>query len=230
MVGAVILAAGKGERMGGVDKAFATVAHLPMLAHSLLAFERCRDIDAIVVVAREGLLGRAREIAAEHGIAKFRAAVAGGAERQASSLAGIRALPEADIVAVHDAARPLVTDALISKCVAFARACGSGVVARRVRDTIREAAPSGAFRLLDRNRLWAAETPQVFARAALLAALESAEEAGASLADDAAAIERTGGGITLVEWNEPNLKVTVEEDLRVADALLAAREESPRHG
>ena len=93
MVGAVILAAGRGERMGGVDKAFATVAHLPMLAHSLLAFERCRDIDAIVVVAREGLLDRARESAAEHGIAKFRAAVAGGAERQASSLAGIRALP-----------------------------------------------------------------------------------------------------------------------------------------
>lgn len=217
--------------MGGLDKAFAEAGGLALLAHSLLAFERCPDVGAVVIVARGPMLDRARAVAEDAGITKLRAVVAGGATRQASSLAGVQALPpEAEFAAVHDAARPMVTPDLVAVCASAAREFGSGVAASRIHDTVRERSDDGTLRLLDRSRLWAIATPQVFRREVLLAALEAAEAAGADLPDDAAAIERAGGAVHLVEWREPNPKATVPEDMALVQALLNIRTERTRHG
>ena len=234
--GAVIVAAGKGERMGGVDKAFVLLGRLPLFAHSLMAAMRCPDVDAIALVVRNGLEDDARRAIAAlgpQGLPEKPVAVAtGGDTRQDSVLAGLRALPKTtEFAAIHDAARPFATPELFSLCFASARANGSGVAARRASDTVKEAGGDGiAVRTLDRSRLWLAATPQVFRRDALMAAIDDAEAAGEQNTDDATAIERAGGAVRLVEWNEPNPKITVRGDLEVAEALLLARERRRPNG
>lgn len=226
MVGAVIVAAGSGARMGGVDKAFIQLAGRPAVAYSLLAIAGCPEIGAISLVVREPLLGKAREIARSLGLDDRVAVVAGGAERSDSVLAGLDALPDAaDLAVIHDAARPLVTSDLVSACIESARRHGSGVAARRSTDTLKECNPDSAevLRTLNRSRIWAVQTPQVFAAARLRDALRRVAAERLPATDDASAIELCGGEVRLVEWNAPNFKLTFPEDVAVAEALLGAR-------
>ena len=152
--------------------------------------------------------------------------VLGGAERSHSVRAALRAAdPDADVVLVHDAARPLVTREIVRDCLAelLATDCDAAIAATPVADTIKESAERTVVRTLDRSRLWAVQTPQVFRRDALERALGQPDDVLAAATDDASLIEAAGGTVRLVPAPRENLKVTTPEDLRLAELLLLSR-------
>jgi len=220
-LGAVIVAAGSGERMGAIDKLFVSLAGRPLLAHALAAFQQCPDVDRIVLVMAEANLERGRELVAAHGFDKVAGFCAGGPRRQDSVRLGMEALGECEWVAVHDGARPLVTPGLIMRTLEAAQETGAAVPAVPLADTIKEAGPEGLVeRTLDRSRLWAAQTPQVFRHDLLLRAHR---EVTADATDDAAMLEALGLPVKLFPGERTNIKVTTQDDLRLAEALLEAR-------
>ena len=223
MTAAIILAAGRGERMGGkVDKAFIGLGPRPIVAYSLLAFEACPDVEAIILVVRGDRIAYSRNLCDELGISKIFAVVDGGSHRQDSVRAGLAALPsEAEIVAIHDSARPLVTPGLIAATIDSARKTGSGVAARKIVDTIKVVTDGNvAASTVDRTNLWAVETPQTFRSELIRHAYDAVAEAGSTVTDEAGALEFIGENARLVGWGKPNLKVTVPDDLAVAEKLL----------
>jgi 2-C-methyl-D-erythritol 4-phosphate cytidylyltransferase len=200
-----------------------------MLSHTLRAFESCEDIAEVILVAHPERLEEYREMAAgPSGCRKVRAVVPGGETRQRSVEAGLAAVsPEASVVAIHDGARPLVTPGTISAAVNGL--VGDGrldgvVVGHPVYDTLKQAdAGRTICGTVDRSELWVAQTPQVFRASALRSAFEAADREGFEGTDDASVVERWGGRVGLVLGPRDNIKVTVEEDLVTASALLAAR-------
>lgn len=223
MTTAIIVGAGRGERMGAnTDKTFLSLGPRPLVAYSMMAFEACPEIRQIVLVVRRDRIEAAKNMAQMFGISKLRAVVAGGAHRQDSVRKGLAELPpETRYVTIHDAARPLVTPNLISETVKCAHQHGSGVAGRRMVDTVKlvEKAPI-ISRTVDRDQLWTVQTPQTFRLDLLLQAYTRLAETGAVVTDDAAALEQIGVPVRLVEWAPVNLKVTIAEDLAVAAALL----------
>lgn len=228
----VIAAGGSGERFGdAAGKQLALVAGLPVLAHTILAFERCPDVDAIVVVTHPDRVEEYRRAAVDaSGATKVIAVVAGGATRIQSVRAGLAALPDGvDLVAIHDGARAAVTAKSISAAFAALaqRADVDGVVVGHPSvDTIKEVDAAGiVIATPDRNRYWVAQTPQVFRPAALSRAYWKAGISGFEGTDDASLVEAQGGTVLMVEGPRSNLKVTVPEDLDMLAALLTARAE-----
>ena len=223
MTTAIIVGAGRGERMGAnTDKAFLSLGPRPLVAYSMMAFEACTEIRQIVLVVRRDRIEAAKNMAQMFGISKLRTVVAGGAHRQDSVRKGLAELPpETRYVTIHDAARPLVTPALISETVRCAHKHGSGVAGRRMVDTVKlvEKAPV-VSRTVDRDQLWTVQTPQTFRLDLLRQAYARLAETGAVVTDDAAALEQIGVPVRLVEWAPVNLKVTIAEDLAVAATLL----------
>ncbi len=220
MNAAVIVAAGQGTRIG-FDKLMASLGGVPVLRHSLAAFEACPGIDAIWVVA-----GAERAAAMQPyltGLSKLRGFVAGGAERQHSVHAGVMALPAAvELVAVHDGARPLIHPDHIAQCLAVAATHGAAASARRLTDTIKRADAAGCIiESISREGLWAMETPQVCRREWLLAALADLEAAGRTVTDEVSALEHGGHAVQLVENPWPNLKITLPGDLELAARLVS---------
>lgn len=235
MNAAVIAAGGSGERFGGpAGKQLALVAGLPVLSHTLLAFEHAREVDVVVVVTHPDRVDEYRRLAVEPaGVTKVVAVVAGGATRVQSVRAGLAALAEGvDLVAVHDGARAAVTPQTID--AAFATLAGRAdvdgvVVGNPCVDTIKEVDPSGrVISTPDRIRFWNAQTPQVFRAAALSRAYWRAGVAGFEGTDDASLVEAVGGTVLMIEGPRSNLKVTVPEDLAILAALLEAREGEDR--
>lgn len=220
--GAVIVAAGRGTRMGAAEnKPYLTIAGRSVLAYTLDAFERCDMVQEIVIVAAPGEVERARAVAEAAGCRKLSAVVAGGAERQMSVLAGVEALTEADGVLVHDAARPLVKPEAIAACCVAAEREGAAALAVPVKDTIKVTDRDGFIvSTPDRSVLWAVQTPQAFARAELLEAHRLAREDGAAATDDAMLLERLGRKIAVVPGDYRNLKITTPEDLKIAELFL----------
>jgi 2-C-methyl-D-erythritol 4-phosphate cytidylyltransferase len=223
MVCAVIVAAGKGTRMGPqVDKLFLELNGLPVVAHTWRRFDQSPCIDQIVVVVREGLAKIFSELAARIGISKPFQLVNGGPERQDSVWNGLSALPpEADIVAVQDAARPCTSPEVISATIEAARQTGAAVAAQAVIDTIKESG-DGKFieRTLDRSRLWTVQTPQTFRLEIIRRALGAVRQKGLVVTDDTAACEIIGQAVQLVLSSVPNPKVTRAEDLPYVEFLL----------
>ena len=223
MNSAIIVAAGKSERMGaGTDKAFLSLGPRPVLAWSLLAFEKCPDIDQIVLVVRKDQVGAARGVAQMFGISKLRSVIAGGARRQDSVWNGMEALdPETRFVAVHDAARPCITSELISETLRSAKRTGSGVAASRVVDTIKFVERNATVdHTLDRDKLWAVQTPQTFKIDLLRKAYAELIKRGVVVTDEAAAVELINQPVKLVEWPKSNIKITTVEDIPLAAAVL----------
>lgn len=223
MVSAVIVAAGRGTRMGpNVDKLFLDLAGQPVVAHTWRRFDSVPEIAEIIFVTREELMPAFRELGARLGVRKPFQLVQGGAERQDSVANGLAALdPRAEIVAIHDAARPCTTVGLIQATIAAAREGGAAVAAQRVTDTIKESNDGQVItRHLDRQRLWAVQTPQTFRVEVIRRAIATARGRGLNLTDDTAACELIGQPVRLVESARPNPKVTVPEDLAFAALLL----------
>jgi 2-C-methyl-D-erythritol 4-phosphate cytidylyltransferase len=232
-VNAVVIAAGgSGERFGDSGgKQLASVAGLPVLAHTLLAFDRCADVDAIVVVTHPDRVDEYRTAAVEtSGVTKVVAVVAGGATRVQSVRAGLAALPDGvDLVAVHDGARAAITPEAISAAFAALEAnpdADGVVLGHPCVDTIKEVDAGGrVIATPDRTRYWMAQTPQVFRSTVLARAYWRAGISGLEGTDDASLVEAAGGNVVMVEGPRTNLKVTVPEDLDMLEALLSERAE-----
>jgi 2-C-methyl-D-erythritol 4-phosphate cytidylyltransferase len=223
MTSALIVAAGKGTRMGAdVDKLFIPLNGCPLAAHTWRGFDHAPCIDHIVIVVRDGMQSAFAELAKEHAFTKPFRLVAGGKERQDSVWNGLEALPpEADIVAVQDAARPCTGADLIAATIEAARRFGAAVAAQPVADTVKES-PDGQFieRTLDRSRLWAVQTPQTFRVELIRRALAHVRQRRLLVTDDTAACELIGQPVKLVVSHLPNPKVTRPDDLPYVEWLL----------
>ena len=219
MTSAVIVAAGKSRRMGpGVDKAFLHIGSKPVLAYSIVAMENCRDVDEIVIVVRKDQIPATRGLVAMHGCRKVKAIVNGGLNRLGSVRNGVAAAdPDASVLLVHDAARPLVVPELVSKCVRSAIANGSGVCASKIYDSVKVSEKGVVIEgSVNRDALWTVQTPQAFRAPLLRRALAAAPDKDPAITDEAAAVQLLGEEVKLVPWGFPNIKITVSDDLAVA--------------
>ena len=223
MNSAILVAAGKGARMGtDVDKLFLEVAGRPVVAHAWQRFNDAPCINEIVLVIRDGMQTAFMELATRFHLQKpFHLAV-GGAERQDSVWNGLAALPvTAEIVAIHDAARPCTSGELIAATVQAADEHGAAVAAQPVTDTLKESADGQLIkRTLDRSKLWAVQTPQAFRVEVIRRALAEARRRRLVFTDDTAACELIGQPVRLVSSIAPNPKVTVPGDLPFIEVLL----------
>jgi 2-C-methyl-D-erythritol 4-phosphate cytidylyltransferase len=215
----IIAAGGSGERLGADrPKAFVVLGRRPMVEWSI---EALRGVcDRLIVAARPQLAAGSWQLAE---------LVTGGDSRSASVRNGVLAAPEASVYVVHDAARPLVTEDLVRRCIdALEPGVDGAIAAARMTDTVKEAAQDGrVLRTLDRSALWRIQTPQVFRADVLRRALDRDPSALAAATDDASLVEEVGGTVRVVEAAPQNMKVTSESDLRVAEALLAGRNPPP---
>ncbi len=217
-VGAIIVAAGRSERMGGIDKLLQPLGGRPVLAHSLAVFSAHPEIDAIVVVTADA--NRDAVQALVDAYAREARVVLGGARRRDSVHAGIGALPlHCERVLVHDGARPLVTAALIDAAIAGTQDCGAAVCAVPVNDTVKRSDESNMVRsTVSRQNLWLVQTPQAF-HVDLLREAHLFSDIEAT--DDAALVELMDAPVRLVLGSPRNIKITTPEDLRLAEALLS---------
>lgn len=213
-VAGIVLAAGRGERLGGtIPKAFVICAGRPLLYWS---YDVIRAVcDRVVVAVPPGM---------EDGVDR----IAGGESRSESVRNALAAVPEAEVAVIHDAARPLVTPELVLDCLEPVEAgdWDGAVAAAPVTDTVKEVAPGPDMRVertIDRSRLWSIQTPQVFRADVLRRALDVPSEVLAAATDDAMLVEAAGGSVRVIEAPPENLKVTRPHDLERAAALLAAR-------
>ncbi|MDR7463856.1 MAG: 2-C-methyl-D-erythritol 4-phosphate cytidylyltransferase, partial [Armatimonadota bacterium] len=219
---AILVAAGRGRRMGAVPKPFLPLGGRPVLLHALRALLEAPQVHTAVVVAPPAYLDAARAHTAP--FPRVAAVVPGGEERQDSVAAGLEAVPEAEWVVVHDAARPLATPDLVRRVLAAAAETGAATAALPSRDTLKEVAGGVVCRTLDREHIWQVQTPQAFRAALLREAHARARREGLRATDDAALVEAAGGVIRVVEGEALNLKVTTPADLELAEAVVAQRE------
>lgn len=220
---AVIVAGGSGTRFGG-DKLMAELCGEPVLVHTLRAFQLSPMIQEIVLVTRENAMRDAARLCKAYELNKVSVIVAGGATRVMSSYAGVMAASgKAGIIAIHDGARPLVTEKIIEDTVWEAYRHGSAVPAVPVRDTIKVASNGIVTQTPDRSGLFAVQTPQCFQSDLIRAALIEATENAPDVTDDCMAVERVGGTVHLTEGSEENLKITTPLDLSLAEIVLKGR-------
>lgn len=219
----IIVAAGKSLRAGEhVDKAFLSLGSKPVVVYSLLAFEKCADIEQIILVVRQERIESARCVVQMFGCTKVRKIVAGGSQRQVSVANGLAEIAdEVTIVVVHDGARPCVTTELISETIKAAKKYGSGVAATKITDTVKTAHHGMVIsKTIDRAKLWRAQTPQAFKLDLLLKGLKAANRKRLTLTDEASAVELVSHNVRLVNSSPSNIKITTPDDLVLAAALM----------
>ena len=223
-VSIVIVAAGRGSRMGQGDKLFMEVAGLPLVGHTWRRFDRFAGTAEIVIVTRGESRSLFENLAKRIAAAKPWCIVEGGAERQDSVWNGVNATDEASaVVAIQDGARPCTPLGSLGQAIEDAREMGAAVLAKRVSDTLKRG--DGQAQILgtvDRENLWAVQTPQVFRREVILAALAKVRNEGLAITDDTAACEALGQAVKLIECDRPNPKATTPDDLPFIESLLAA--------
>jgi len=232
-VGGVIVAAGRGERMGApLNKAYFPLGDRPLLLHSCAVFEAAPAVDSYLVVAAPGEAAFCRALLAPHRLQKLAGIVEGGATRQASVAAGLRGLrADCVFVAVHDGARPLLSAEVLEGAVGRARETGAVVVGVPVKDTIKIVEQEGKIQKTPaRQGLWIAQTPQIFRRALLERAYAEAEKAGFEGTDDASLVERLGVPVEVYPGTYENIKITTPEDLLFARAIWEHRHKGDAKG
>lgn len=227
MLSAIIVAAGSSERMG-FDKLFALVSGQPVIAHTIAAFERTECVSEIILVGRADCLGELRKLIGKP--TKVKQIVAGGAERSDSVRAGLEKVESSSgFVAVHDAARPMITPEKIARVFEVARAKGAATLAEPINDTLKRAASakeaddlviSGS---VDRAGVYAMQTPQVFEKKLLEEAYDLVAKKKISVTDEVSAVELLGRKITLVPNHDFNFKITYPRDLPLAEFVLIQR-------
>jgi 2-C-methyl-D-erythritol 4-phosphate cytidylyltransferase len=224
MLTAIIVAAGSSRRMG-FDKLFAEIAGKPVIAHTIAAFENSGAVTAIVIVAREDRQAEIAKIVGAENFTKVRSVIAGGEHRQDSVAAGLLQLgAEAKYVAVHDAARPLVTTQIIEQVFAKAQENGAASAAEAITDTLKRAdADLVVKESVNRHQLFGMQTPQIFERALINDAYRGVFARNLLITDEVSAVEHAGGKVTLVPTDEFNFKVTFPHDLALAEFVLRER-------
>lgn len=216
--GAVIVAAGNATRMGGIDKVMAPIDGEPMILRSVRAFQKSDVIRQIVIVTRQDLMEPLMALCS--GFDKVRAVVVGGSDRSESVRAGLQAL-SADIklAAIHDGARPFITQEVIDRIVRAAHTYGAAAPGIPVKDTIKVVQGGVVRSTPDRKTLQAIQTPQIFDVDLLKGALKKAASDKAAITDDCSAVERIGMSVKIVEGDERNIKITTPMDLQLAQLL-----------
>jgi len=224
---ALVAAAGNSSRMGGINKLLQPLNGIPVLVRTLTALQLSERVDEIVIATREEDIMEISHLCHTYGISKCSKVIRGGESRVHSVLlAALEASPDAELLAVHDGARPLVTPQLINAVIAAAARCGAAAPAVPVKDTIKETDSNGAVeQTLRREVLRAVQTPQVFQGDILKAALQTAIEQKLPVTDDCSAAEALGKKVYLIDGDEENLKITTPIDILFAEAILHAREE-----
>ena len=222
MLTAIIVAAGSSKR-AGFDKLLAKIAGRPVIQHTLTAFEKAVCVDDVLVVSRETIA--MRHFIVKTNLRKIRRVVRGGARRQDSVQAGLNALDnEVEFVAVHDAARPLITCREIERVFAAARKHGAAALATPITDTLKLAdANQVVSGSIDRQNVFAMQTPQVFRRELLSQAYERLKRDSLTVTDEVSAIEHAGERIVIVPAEDHNFKITYASDLLLAEAILKQR-------
>lgn len=218
----LVVAAGSGRRFGG-PKQFAPLCGKPLLLHSLLAFEKCPNLRGCVVVVGARQLEQARAVVRRARLRRVTAVVAGGARRTDSVRAGLERLPDEGFVAVHDAARPLLTPALLKAGFAEVRKRGPVTLGRMVTDTVKRVQGQLIEGTVPREDLATVQTPQFFPLPLLKRAHALALSEGVTLTDDCALVERLGIAVGWIPGPADNIKVTARADLALAERLLCAR-------
>ncbi|MBQ8208529.1 MAG: 2-C-methyl-D-erythritol 4-phosphate cytidylyltransferase [Clostridia bacterium] len=223
---AVIVAGGSSLRMGGdTTKQMMMLRGIPVVVHTLLAFQNCERISEIIVVAKKDEIPLYTEFAEKYGLIKLVKTVEGGETRQQSALSGFDATsPKADYVAIHDAARCLITRDDIEKVLDAAIKYGAASASKSVVDTVKIVDSRGfAIRTEDRNCVKLAQTPQIFSRNLYCAAAYTAREEGFEATDDNMLAERIGYNVKMVECSRDNIKITLPDDIQKAEKILSER-------
>ena len=221
---AVIAAAGASQRMGGEDKLFAEICGAPVLAHTLKAFQAIEGIGEIIIVAREDSIERVGHICKTYGISKAAKIMVGGSTRQESVFIGVLAVSQkAELIAIHDGARPCVCSAEIETALSAAAKYHAAAPAVRIGQTIKRAKDGLISETVDREDLFEAQTPQVFTAEVIKAAHTKAAKKSICVTDDCQAAEMIGVPVRLTEGSRSNIKVTEKEDLIIAEAILLSR-------
>ncbi len=224
MLSAVIVAAGSSQRMG-FDKLLAVLGDKPVLAHTIAAFEQTPSVHEIILVAREERVPEFADLVEQNRFKKVREVIPGGQQRQDSVDAGLkRVSAECRFIAVHDAARPLVTPDQIERVFACARKHGAAALAAPITDTLKRA---GEDRTVTggvaRENLYAMQTPQIFARDLLERAYAAVAAGKLSVTDEVSAVEHLGEKVLIVPNDDWNVKITYPRDLLLAQAAIGRR-------
>ena len=227
MLTAIIVAAGSSKRVG-FDKLFSKIGDGSVLEHALMAFEEAESVSEIIVVCRDSKL--VQDAINRAGFRKVHALVRGGERRQDSVQSGLKEVTENfEFVAVHDAARPLITPREIERVFSAARKHGAAVLAAPITDTLKFAdANQVVSGSIDRQNVFAMQTPQIFRRQLLVDAYQRVAENSVTITDEVSAIEHAGGKIAIVAAEDHNLKITYASDLPVAEFILKQRVSSSR--
>ena len=220
-VGAIVVAAGASSRMGGVDKIFAPLLTLPLLAYSVRLLVSHPLVDEVVLVVDDAQVERTRRLVREEGWAKLSNVCSGGDRRQDSVARGLEALSPCQWVVVHDGARPCLEANMVSHGLEAAQETGAAVAAVPMSDTVKLVDETGLVEETPpRNHLWAVQTPQVFRYELLADAHGRVRE---DVTDDATMVERLGHHVRVFGGSPSNLKVTTPGDLVLVEAILRAR-------
>lgn len=226
-VAAVVPAGGRGTRIGDeTPKQFLQLGEVPLLVHALRVLESNKTIcEIVVVVPHDAVTYCQKELLPQFTFSKISKVISGGTRRQDSVWNGLQAVDgRTEIVLVHDAVRPFVTDTMVEKVVDGAKAHGAAIVAIPLHDTIKRAAPDGMIETtLDRQQLWLAQTPQAFGIELLREAHQLSQQADVEATDDACLVERIGHRVSIVNGSTDNIKVTRPEDLIMGEAILRLR-------
>ena len=224
---ALVPAAGESRRMGGIHKMLEPLDGVPVLVRTLTALQLTQQIDEIIIAAREEDLVEISRLCQDYGISKCTKVIRGGESRAHSVLlAALETSPDIQLLAVHDGARPLLTSEMADAVITAAARCSAAVPAVPLKDTVKICCSNGAVaETLERDRLRAVQTPQVFDASLLKAALQSAITENRPVTDDASAVEHLGKAVFLVDGDEENIKITTPLDLIVAEAILQDRKE-----
>lgn len=222
---AIIVAAGNATRMGN-NKQMMPLLGIPVLARSMMVFEKCSNIRDILVVAREEDKADIQKLAEQYAIHKLTAIVTGGEQRQQSVENGVQSIaPDIVYVAIHDGARPLITCDLIDKTLSAAKQWGAAALGVKVKNTIKKVSIDGRIaQTLNRSHLFAMQTPQIFDVAIYKKALAIAKQQELSVTDDCQICEEAGYPVYVVEGDYRNIKITTPEDIAMAEALLCQEE------
>lgn len=223
-VAALITAGGTGTRMNStVSKQYLDLCGLPILVHTLRSFEEHPLVGRIVLTVPPGDENFCRTLMVEaYGISKVAAIVSGGRTRQESVFNGLMKVQDADIVAIHDGVRPLVSAETITRTIESARVNGAALACEAVRETVKKRVGSH-LETIPRSDLWIAHTPQTFQTSLIVRAHRAAREEGFEATDDSMLLERLGHPVAVVEDSEDNIKITTPGDLARAAMLLERR-------
>ncbi|MFF2501618.1 2-C-methyl-D-erythritol 4-phosphate cytidylyltransferase [Peribacillus sp. NPDC058075] len=216
----VIPAAGQGKRMkAGKNKLFIELSGIPIIVYTLRVFEEDPDCRGIILSINPAEKDYFNQLIAEYGLKKVKKLVMGGKERQQSVYNGLQHAEE-EIILVHDGARPFINLGQISELTTAASLHGGAVIAVPVKDTIKKAANKEVVETVERSSLWAVQTPQAFRVSILKSAYEQAEAEAFLGTDDASLLERINEQVVIIEGNYDNIKITTQEDLYFAEAIL----------